>query len=203
MPASRRLPPPAPDSPGRWAPTTVDVTFDQLVDHVAAIAGSVDVPLNVDSERLFADDLDGVADHCATAARGRCRRLLDRGLERARGSDRPGRARLPSGSPPPPRRRMSPVTRSCSPPAARTSCTASATSTTRSPGCAPTATPAPTACTRRASPPATRSGTVVDAVGVPVNVLAWPAGPSVAEIGEAGGRRVSVGARSPAPPTGR
>ncbi len=35
--------------------------------------------------------------------------------------------------------------------------------------------------------------TVVDAVGVPVNVLAWPGGPSVAEIGEAGGRRVSVG----------
>ena len=35
--------------------------------------------------------------------------------------------------------------------------------------------------------------TVVDAVGVPVNVLAWPIGPSVAEIGEAGGRRVSIG----------
>ena len=34
---------------------------------------------------------------------------------------------------------------------------------------------------------------VVDAVGVPVNVLAWPGGPSVPEIGEAGGRRVSTG----------
>jgi 2-methylisocitrate lyase-like PEP mutase family enzyme len=35
--------------------------------------------------------------------------------------------------------------------------------------------------------------TVVDAVGVPVNVLAWPTGPSVPEIGRAGGRRVSTG----------
>jgi 2-methylisocitrate lyase-like PEP mutase family enzyme len=34
---------------------------------------------------------------------------------------------------------------------------------------------------------------VVDAVGVPVNVLALPGGPSVAEIGAAGGRRVSTG----------
>jgi 2-methylisocitrate lyase-like PEP mutase family enzyme len=34
---------------------------------------------------------------------------------------------------------------------------------------------------------------VVDAVGIPLNVLAWPGGPSVAEIGEAGGRRVSAG----------
>ncbi len=35
--------------------------------------------------------------------------------------------------------------------------------------------------------------TVVDTVGKPVNVLALPTGPSVEEIGEAGGRRVSVG----------
>lgn len=34
---------------------------------------------------------------------------------------------------------------------------------------------------------------VVAAVDVPVNVLAWPKGPTVAEIGAAGGRRVSVG----------
>ena len=34
---------------------------------------------------------------------------------------------------------------------------------------------------------------VVDAVGVPVNVLALPGGPTVAEIGAAGGRRVSIG----------
>lgn len=34
---------------------------------------------------------------------------------------------------------------------------------------------------------------VVDAVGRPVNVLALPGGPTVAEIGTAGGRRVSIG----------
>ena len=35
---------------------------------------------------------------------------------------------------------------------------------------------------------------VVDAVGVPVNVLAIPGGPSVAELGSVGVRRVSTGA---------
>ena len=30
-----------------------DVSFDQLFDHVRAIASAVDVPLNVDSERLL------------------------------------------------------------------------------------------------------------------------------------------------------
>jgi 2-methylisocitrate lyase-like PEP mutase family enzyme len=35
--------------------------------------------------------------------------------------------------------------------------------------------------------------TVVDAVSVPVNVLALPNGPTVDEIGEAGGRRISIG----------
>ena len=34
---------------------------------------------------------------------------------------------------------------------------------------------------------------VVGAVGVPVNVLALPGAPTVAEIGAAGGRRVSIG----------
>ena len=34
---------------------------------------------------------------------------------------------------------------------------------------------------------------VVQAVAVPVNVLALPGGPTVAEIGAAGGRRVSIG----------
>ena len=34
---------------------------------------------------------------------------------------------------------------------------------------------------------------VVEAVGVPVNVLALPGGPSVAELGSVGVRRVSIG----------
>ncbi|HEY3486200.1 MAG TPA: isocitrate lyase/phosphoenolpyruvate mutase family protein [Ilumatobacteraceae bacterium] len=36
-------------------------TFDELLEHAAALAGAVDIPINVDSERMFADDLDGVA----------------------------------------------------------------------------------------------------------------------------------------------
>jgi 2-methylisocitrate lyase-like PEP mutase family enzyme len=38
------------------------VTREELLGHVAALAAAVDVPLSVDSERLYADDLDGVAE---------------------------------------------------------------------------------------------------------------------------------------------
>lgn len=38
-----------------------EVTLDELLPHVAAIVAAVDVPLNVDSERCFADDPGGVA----------------------------------------------------------------------------------------------------------------------------------------------
>jgi 2-methylisocitrate lyase-like PEP mutase family enzyme len=37
-------------------------TRDELVDHVAAVAAAVSVPLNVDSERLYPDDPGGVAE---------------------------------------------------------------------------------------------------------------------------------------------
>lgn len=38
------------------------VTRDELVAHVAALSTAVDLPLNVDAERCFADDLVGVAE---------------------------------------------------------------------------------------------------------------------------------------------
>jgi 2-methylisocitrate lyase-like PEP mutase family enzyme len=38
------------------------VTRDELVAHVAWLANSTDLPLSVDSERCFADDVDGVAE---------------------------------------------------------------------------------------------------------------------------------------------
>ena len=38
------------------------VTRDELVAHVAWLAGATDLPLSVDSERCFADDLAGVAE---------------------------------------------------------------------------------------------------------------------------------------------
>ncbi len=40
-----------------------EVTFGELVDHVAAITAAVDVPLNVDMEWGFADDPDDLADN--------------------------------------------------------------------------------------------------------------------------------------------
>ncbi len=158
-----------------------------------AIAGAVDVPLNVDSERLFADDLDGVAANVAAAARGGCRRMLDRGLE------------------PAPRRRS---TRSRLA-AERVAAAAEAAHVAGDPlvltarcenflhGVADLDDTIARLCAYRDAgadcvyapglTTAEQIRTVVDAVGVPVNVLAWPSGPSVAEIGEAGGRRVSVG----------
>ena len=38
------------------------VTREELVAHVAALSAAVDLPLNVDAERCFADDLAGVAE---------------------------------------------------------------------------------------------------------------------------------------------
>ena len=38
------------------------VTLDELVEHVRELAAATDLPLNVDSERCFADDLAGVAE---------------------------------------------------------------------------------------------------------------------------------------------
>lgn len=47
------------------------VTREELLDHVEALSSAVDLPLNVDSQRMFADDPAGVADTVAEiAARG-------------------------------------------------------------------------------------------------------------------------------------
>src|SRR5690606_29257241 len=48
-------------------------TRDELLAHVCALAAATDLPLNVDSERCYADDLAGVAEtvgmlHAAGAA---------------------------------------------------------------------------------------------------------------------------------------
>lgn len=37
------------------------VTLDELLDHARRLAAAIDVPLNVDSERCFADDTTGIA----------------------------------------------------------------------------------------------------------------------------------------------
>ena len=47
-----------------WALGKLDtqVTRDELVEHVAALAGATELPLNVDSERCYPDDPGGVAE---------------------------------------------------------------------------------------------------------------------------------------------
>lgn len=45
-----------------------EVTFDELCAHVEALTAALSIPLSVDSERLFADDADGIAVNVATLA---------------------------------------------------------------------------------------------------------------------------------------
>ena len=40
----------------------MQVTRDELVAHVAAMSAASSLPLNVDSERCFADTADGIAE---------------------------------------------------------------------------------------------------------------------------------------------
>ena len=53
-----------------WASGKLDqsVTRDELVAHVATLAAATSVPLNVDSERCYPDDPDGVAETVALLA---------------------------------------------------------------------------------------------------------------------------------------
>jgi 2-methylisocitrate lyase-like PEP mutase family enzyme len=168
------------------------VSFDQLVAHVRSITAAVDVPLNVDSERLFAEDLDGVAAsvqalHTAGAAgcsiedwnpRTGAIDPVEVAAERVAAAVAAAHV---DGDPLLLTARCEnllhgiddlddTIARLCAYRDAGADCVYAPGLTT-----------------------AEQIRTVVDAVEVPVNVLAWPGGPSVAEIGEAGGRRVSVG----------
>lgn len=168
------------------------VALDTLVAHVRAIAGAVDVPLNVDSERLFADDLDGVAEtvrllHEAGAAgcsiedwNGATGAIdpIDVATERVAAA---AAAAHVEGDPLLLTARCEnllhdvddlddTIARLCAYRDAGADCVYAPGLTTSE-----------------------QIRRVVDAVGIPVNVLAWPGGPSVAEIGAAGGRRVSTG----------
>ena len=44
------------------------ITFDELCEHVEVMCAAVDIPVSVDSERLFADTPDGIAENVATLA---------------------------------------------------------------------------------------------------------------------------------------
>jgi 2-methylisocitrate lyase-like PEP mutase family enzyme len=169
------------------------VTRDELVTHARSLARSVDVPLNVDSERCFAEDLDGIAEtvgllHDAGAsgcsiedydpATGAID-ALDLAAERVAAA---ATAAHRTDDPIMLTARCEnllygvddlddTITRLVAYRDAGADCV-------YAPGLA-------TVGQVRA---------VAAAVGpTPLNVLAWPGGPSVTEIGEAGGRRVSIG----------
>ena len=166
------------------------VTRDELVAHAAALAAAVDVPLNLDAERCFADTPAGVAETVGllaeTGAAGLSIEDYDPvagGGRAAGGGRRPGGGRCRGG----PRRGHGADGPGREPPVR---------------GGRPR---------RHHRPPAGLSGRgrrgrlrpaltdiadiarLVEAVAVPVNVLALPGAPSVPELAAVGVRRVSTG----------
>lgn len=169
------------------------LTRDVVVEHVRSVAAATDLPLNVDSERCFSETLDGVAEtvrllHAAGAAgcsiedwNGGTGSIDPIGFATERVAAAVAAAHV-QGDP-------LVLTARCEnllhgfndlddTIARLTAYSDAGADCVYAPGLS-------TSQQIRA---------VVDAVGIPVNVLAWPGGgPSVAEIGAAGGRRVSVG----------
>jgi 2-methylisocitrate lyase-like PEP mutase family enzyme len=168
------------------------VTRDALIDHVAAVAAAVDVPLNVDSERCFSDTLDGVAEtvrllHDAGAAgcsiedwNGDTGQIDPAGLAAERVAAAAEAAHRDDD-----RLLLTARCENFLHGVADLDDTIARLVAYRDAGADCVYAPGISTTEQIAD--------VVDAVGIPVNVLAWPNGPSVAQIGAAGGRRVSVG----------
>jgi 2-methylisocitrate lyase-like PEP mutase family enzyme len=168
------------------------VTRDELVAHTRLLAAATDLPLNVDSERCYADDLPGIAETVGL--------LHDAGAAGCSIED------------------YDPATGAIDPvevAAERVAAAAGAAHvagdpmvlTARCENFLYGITDLGDTITRLVAyrdagadcvyapglSTADQIRSVSDAVGVPVNVLHWPGGPSVPEIGRAGGRRVSTG----------
>jgi 2-methylisocitrate lyase-like PEP mutase family enzyme len=166
------------------------VARDELLAHASAVASAVDVPLSVDAERCFATDPDGVAETVALIARTGAAGCSIEDYDPAAG-------------------RIDPVD-------VASERVASAARAARAHGLVLTAraenmlygvddlddTIARLRAYRDAGaevvyPPGLTDlddiARVVSDVGVPVNVLALPQGPSISQLAEAGVRRVSTG----------
>lgn len=168
------------------------VTLDELVDHVRALGSATDLPLNVDSERCFADDLEGVAETV--------RQLHDAGAAGCSIEDWNG-----------PADRIDPIELATERVAAAVEAahvdgdhlvlTARAENLIRGVDDLDDTIARLVAYADAGADCVYAPGlmtveqirAVVAAVPVPINVLARPGGPSVSEIGDAGGRRVSTG----------
>jgi len=168
------------------------VSRDELVDHVRRVAAETELPLNVDGERCFADDLAGVAETV--------RLLHDAGAAGCSIEDWNG----PAG-------RIDTIETA----AERVAAAAEAAAVAGDPllltaraenllhgvddlddtiGRLVAYAEAGANCVYAPGLSTVEQiRAVADAVPVPVNVLALPGGPTVDEIGAAGGRRVSIG----------
>jgi 2-methylisocitrate lyase-like PEP mutase family enzyme len=165
---------------------------EELVDHVRQLASATELPLNVDSERCFAEDLDGVAEtvqllHAAGAAgcsiedwNGAADRIdpVDVAAERVAAA---AAAAHVDGDP----LLLTARAENFLHGVADLDDTIDRLNAYADAGADCVYAPGLSTVEQ--------IRTVVDAVPVPVNVLALPGGPTVEAIGDAGGRRVSVG----------
>lgn len=168
----------------------MNITRDELVAHVAALTGATTLPFNVDAERCFADDARGVAETVGL--------LADAGAAGLSIED------------------WNPATGAIDPVDVATERVAAAAGAADDAGMVLTArcenllhgvqdlddTIARLQAYRQAGAHAvyapglvdlTQIARVVHETGAPVNVLLLPGGPSVAQLAEAGVRRVSLG----------
>lgn len=167
------------------------VTRDELLDHVATLAAAVEVPLSVDSERCFADDPAGVAETVRLLADAGASGCSIEDYDPATGSiEEIGRAAERVAAAAEEAHRGDPMVLTARAEshlyggddlddtiARLTAYAAAGADVVYAPGLRDP----------------DQIAAVVRAVGVPVNVLALPGGPSVAELGVLGVRRVSTG----------
>jgi len=166
------------------------VTRDELLPHVEALAGATDLPLNVDSERCFADDAAGVTETVellADAGAAGCSiedwnpmtkaiDPVDTAAERV-GAAAAGAARSGLVLTARCENHLHGVDDLDDTIARLQAYVAAGADVVYAPGLRDVG----------------QISKLVGAVGVPVNALILPGGPSVSELGEAGVRRVSTG----------
>lgn len=166
------------------------VTLDELLDHVARLAAAVDVPLNVDAERCFADTPEGVGETVRLIAATGAAGLSIEDYDPAKGAVEPvevAAGRVAAAAEAAHAHRMTLTARAevllygagdVDEALARLQAyRAAGADVLYAPGLR-----APADITR-----------VVEEAGAPINVLLLPDGPTVAELTTLGARRLSTG----------